>query len=69
MERNNSHTPSTAQVAFCFPPEPNIPEGTESEKYQHYIDARREVLLTPHRNNDSCRGAMGLSAVCDCGIS
>ena len=25
------------------------------KKYQHYIDARGEVLPTPHRNNDSCR--------------
>ena len=24
------------------------------KKYQHYIDARGEVLPTPHRNNDSC---------------
>ena len=24
------------------------------KKYQHYIDARGEVLPTPHRNNDCC---------------
>ena len=24
------------------------------KKYQHYIDARGEVLPTPHRNNGSC---------------
>ena len=30
--------------------EPNIHEGPEYEKYQHYIDARGEVLPTPQRN-------------------
>ena len=35
----------------------NIPEGPEYEKisiYVTFIDARGEVLPTPHRNNDSC---------------
>ena len=31
------------------------PEGQEFEKkYQHYINAREEVLPTSHRKNDSC---------------
>ena len=29
------------------PSEPNISEGPEYEKYQHYIDVRGEVLPTP----------------------
>ena len=37
----------------------NFPEGPEYEKYQHYIDARGEVLPISHRDNDSC---------CDLGI-
>ena len=41
---------STGSSAFCFPSEHKIPEGPEYEKYQHYIDARGEVLPTPHRN-------------------
>ena len=39
-------------VVFCLPSEPNIPEGPEYKKYQHYVDAQGEVLPTPHRNND-----------------
>ena len=43
-----------ALAVFCFLSEPNIPEGPEYEKNnQHCIDARGEVLPTPHRNNDS----------------
>ena len=37
-----------AKAAFCFPSEPNIPKGPEYEICKHYIDVRREVLLTSH---------------------
>ena len=33
---------------LIFPKDQNI------KKYQHYIDARGEVLPTAHRNNASC---------------
>ena len=37
-------SPAPALAVFCFPSEPNIPEGPEYKKNQHYIDARGEVL-------------------------
>ena len=37
-----------AEAVFCFPPEPDITEGPEYEKYQHYID--KSVL----NNYDTC---------------
>ena len=43
---NNSHYPSTSLEVFCFPSEPNIPEGPEYAKYQHYINVQGEVLPT-----------------------
>ena len=42
--------PSTGlsgKAVFCFPSEPNIPEESEYEKYQHYIDVQGDVLPTP----------------------
>ena len=42
-----SPPPAPYEAVFCFPLEPNIPEGPEYEKiYQHYIDARG-ILETP----------------------
>ena len=45
-----------ASAVFCFPSEPNIPEGPGYEKIStlHVYHARGEVLPTPHRNIDSC---------------
>ena len=34
------------QSVFCSPSEPNIPEGPEYEKYQHYIDAWGYICLS-----------------------
>ena len=34
-------------AVFCFPSEPNFPEGPEYEKYQHFFDIRGEVSSTP----------------------
>ena len=49
----NLKPPSTSlsdNTLFWFASEPNIPEGPENEKYQHYINAQgAEVLPTPHR--------------------
>ena len=42
-----------ASAVICFLSEPNIPEGPEHEKYQHYIDTWGEILPAPHRNNDN----------------
>ena len=45
MESTTILTPlAPADAVFCFPWEPNFPEGPEYEKYQHYcIDAQGEV--------------------------
>ena len=42
-----------APTKVVFPSEPNIPERPDYEKYQHYIDARGEVLPTSLSYNDS----------------
>ena len=34
--------------------DPILPKDQNMKKYQHYIDARGEVLPAAHRNNDNC---------------
>ena len=47
---------ASALVVFCFPSEPNIPEGPEYIlKNQHYIDARGEVLPAQSINKQAKR--------------
>ena len=40
----------------AFRQNPILLKAQNMKKYQHYIDARGEVLTTPHRNNNSCCG-------------
>ena len=51
MESATILTPPRYSAAFRQ--NPSFPEDKNMKKYQHYIDARGEVLPTPHRNNDS----------------
>ena len=39
-------SPSTGLSGILFSPEPNIPEGPEYKKYQHYIDVEHPYFIT-----------------------
>ena len=40
---------STGLSGFLLSVKPNIPEGPKNEKYQHYIDAREDIVPTPRQ--------------------
>ena len=54
MESATTLTPPSTGL-ICFSSEPNIPEGPEYGKYQHYIDVRGEALPTPHNSRKTSR--------------